>query len=190
VPSEVDVVNRALISLGALRITSLDQEGKSATSAKAIYAQVRDDVMRSHPWNSCKARTTLAALAGAPAFGWALQYELPADCLRVLAVNGDWWPTEGWELEGRALLTNETSPIELEYVRREEDPNQWDAELVTAVAARLAYELAPALASIGSVVDRAEKRADIALAKGKITDGLEQESVEDDLEDSWLSVRF
>ena len=189
-PSVVEIVNRALISIGSSPIIDLAQAGKAAESAAAIWPQVRDDVLRSHPWNSCKSRQTIAELGTAPVFGWAHQYQLPADCLRVIAVNGQSWPTDGWEIEGRVVLTHEGSPLELEYIRREEDANVYDAELVTALAARLAAELATALSALGSISDRAERRAELAVMKARITDGIEEELVEDDLNDSWLAVRF
>jgi hypothetical protein len=189
VPAVVDIVNRALIGLGVTPIVSLDQGGKAADSARALWPQVRDHVLRGHPWNCATARAVLAAEATAPAFEWAVQFPLPADWLRCVEVNGTRWPTDGWVVEGRKILTNETT-CELLYVRREEDPNRYDAELVTALAAQLAHELAPALSALSSVVDRAEKKAIDALTEAKRTDGLEEELVENPLEGGWVSARF
>lgn len=188
--SIVDVVNRGLLAIGASPIVSLDDETTAARTAKALWPLLRDEVLRKHPWNSAKARAELAAEVTAPAFGWAYSYAWPADCLRVLAVNDDVWPSDGWECEGRKILCDYASPIRVEYVRREEDVNLWDAELQAAVALKLAEAMAPKLTQQSGVQDRIEKKAQDTLLEAKVTDGLEHDVVEDDLEDPWLSVRF
>ena len=189
-PAVVDIVNRALVSLGAATIVALDQGGTAADSAQAIWTQVRDDVLRSHPWKCCSARAELPALADAPAFEYDVAYQLPSDWLRMIEVNGLLWPLAGWKVEGRKLLTNDGAPCQIVYVRREEDTNLYDPELVTALAAQLAYELAPKLSALPTREDRAEKKAELALSKAKGTDALEEDLVENPLEGGWTSARY
>lgn len=188
-PAVVDIVNRALISLGAAPIISIDQEGKTATTAKMLYPQVRDHVLRSHPWNCCSRRADLTPLITTPPFEWGYAFSLPADCLRVLEVNGTSWPTEGWVVEARQLLTNDAL-VELLYIRREEDTNLYDAELVTALAAHLAYELAPTITALPSVISAAGERAHDSLMEARRSDGLEEDLVENPNEAGWVMARF
>ena len=142
--SWTEVVNLALIDLGADRITSLDDDNNRASLGATLYPQARDEVLRSHPWNSATARARLAALATAPAFGFAAQYQLPADCLRVLRVN-DAEAEDLWKVEGRVLLCDLGAPLDILYVQRVTDPSGLDPLLVSAIAAQLAMRLARAL---------------------------------------------
>ena len=48
---DYDLVNLALVRLGANRITSLSDGSKNANEANAIYALIRDDLLREHPWS-------------------------------------------------------------------------------------------------------------------------------------------
>ena len=60
-PSEVRVVNRALVLLGtAQRITSLDDGTPLAQAALDLFEDVRDEVLADHPWNFAVRRAALA----------------------------------------------------------------------------------------------------------------------------------
>lgn len=47
---DYDIVNLALVRLGANRITSLTDGSRNANEANAIYALVRDEILREHDW--------------------------------------------------------------------------------------------------------------------------------------------
>lgn len=49
--NDYDIVNLALVRIGAKRITSLTDGSRNANEANAIYALVRDEVLRAHEWN-------------------------------------------------------------------------------------------------------------------------------------------
>ena len=94
--SVVDLCNRALDLLGAANITSLTENSKEARLCNGNFDDVRDAVLRSHPWNIAITRRALARDTDTPAFGFSFQYSLPTDpfCLRVLSfwnsnVNND-----------------------------------------------------------------------------------------------------
>jgi hypothetical protein len=91
--SLVSLCNTALDLLGSDTITSLADDSKPARLCARNIGRVRDAVLRAYPWNCAIARASLAALAGAPAWGFAAHYQLPegpdpAYCLRVLEING------------------------------------------------------------------------------------------------------
>src|SRR5688572_8267905 len=107
--SDTEICNIALGHLGEAPITSLNEDSKAAWACNLHYALTRDELLRGHRWNFAKDRVQLSELAEGPAFGWARQFQLPADCLRVLEFNdqeiGD-WISEEYEIEGRRLLTD------------------------------------------------------------------------------------
>lgn len=137
------ICNLALNKLGASGIMSLDDASASAGTCKLFYEPTRDEVLRSHRWNFAIKRTELSQLSDAPLFGWAFQYELPTDCLRVLQLNGyeQWERPDMWETEGGMLLTDEDT-THLKYIARVTDTNLFDPLFVDALSSRLAAKIA------------------------------------------------
>lgn len=163
-PSTVDIANYALNNLGASNISSLDENSKAARIVNQRYEAVRDAVFRAHPWNCLIQRAQLAQETDAPAFGYAKQYVLPTNpfCLRVLEFsNGTLsYPQDNitnnsggpvFVIEGRKLLTDE-AVAQIKYIGRITDPQQYDASLVEALAARLAAEVCYAITGSTSMV--------------------------------------
>jgi len=163
-PSTVDIANYALNNLGASNISSLDENSKAARIVNQRYDAVRDAVFRAHPWNCLIERAQLAQDTDAPAFGYAYQYALPTNpyCLRVLEFsNGTLsYPQDNitnnsggpvFVIEGRKLLTDE-AVARIKYIGRVTDPQQYDASLVEALAARLAAEVCYAITGSTSMV--------------------------------------
>jgi len=185
-PSSVDICNRALSRVGEARITSLTDDTKQARACNGAYTHVRDEVLRAHPWNAAIARASLAKLATSPAFGYDDEYQLPADCLRVVEVYDTTLP---WVVEGKKLLSDEGSPLSIRYVRREEDPNQWDSLLVSAVAARLAMELCEELTQSNTKREIATREYEDLLSRARMADGQEQSPMPFE-EDSWINARY
>lgn len=141
--SIVDICNGALNQLGASTILSLTEDSKNARLCNARYTQVRDSVFRSHPWNCLQKRIQLAADTATPAWGFAKQYTLPADCLRLLTIldyDAD------YKVEGRKILTD-LSAVKILYVARITDPNEYDELLRETLSAALAADIAYAITS-------------------------------------------
>lgn len=163
-PSKVDIANYALNNLGASNISSLDENSKAARVVNQRYDSVRDAVFRAHPWNCLIRRAQLAQSTEAPAFGYAYQYALPVDpfCLRVLEFsNGSLsYPQDNitnnsggpvFVVEGRNILTDEGT-ARIKYIARVTDPQQYDANLVEAIAARLSAEICYAITGSTTMV--------------------------------------
>lgn len=138
--SVVDICNSALNQIGASNIISLTEDSKAARLCNQRYTFVRDSVFRSHPWNCLTTRATLAPDTATPAFQFSKQFTLPTDpfCLRVLQLSNT---DILYKIEGRKLLCDESS-IEMIYVGRVEDGNQYDMLLIEALAAAMAADLA------------------------------------------------
>jgi hypothetical protein len=133
------IANLALSKIGARKIMDIEEESNEARACKMFYVEVRDDVLRSHPWNFAVTRATLSEIVSEPAFGWLNGFALPTDNLRVLEVNG--WQLsrrEGnWEVEGRLVMCNEDQ-ADIRYIRRIEDANLFDSLFIEALSTKLA----------------------------------------------------
>lgn len=149
--SDVEICNRALDAIGARTITALGQDTREGGLCRRYYPQVRDEVLRSHPWNCAMARAQLSADVTPPAYGAARRFPLPADCLRVFEVEGESDASGAWQVESGAVVTNIGSPLQVRYVRRVTETGLLDPMLVAVIAARLAMELARPLAGSDDV---------------------------------------
>ena len=139
--SEVSICNQALIALGATTIVSLTENSKNARLCNAIYKQTRDDVLTDHVWNFAQKRAVLATLSEEPAWDedeMAVVYQKPTDCLKINFVNIE---SAIVKIEEDKILSNETG-LKIKYTQRMTDPMKFFPKFVSALAARLAAELA------------------------------------------------
>jgi uncharacterized protein YifE (UPF0438 family) len=131
--SKVEIINRALDLLGADIIEDPEQDIENARIMNRAYDIIRKGLLRRYNWNCAKIRIQLAPDATAPLFDYAQQFSLPADCLRPL------FPKKSdWAVEGKKILTNEGTVLNLIYLRDLTDENEMDASLVRVFAAELA----------------------------------------------------
>ncbi len=153
--SVVDICNSALNQIGASNIISLTEDSKAARICNQRYEFIRDSVFRAHPWNALITRRTLSPDATAPTFEFDNAFTLPTDpyCLRVISLD---FHDIIHRVEGRKILCNEDT-LNLVYVGRVEDVNQYDMLLIESIAAALAADLAYPL--VGSTSLAQEMRA-------------------------------
>ena len=138
------IANLALARIGARRILAIDNSSVESRACLLNYEVTRDEVLRAHRWNFAIRRANLSALSEDPAFGWAKQYQLPEDCLRVLQLNG--WDynqdPKRWEVEGRVLLTDISDGVEIKYIYRNANAFEYDPIFVQALSCKLAHAVA------------------------------------------------
>jgi hypothetical protein len=183
--SVVQIVNNALIRIGASAITSLTENSEAARAANLVYEQIRDATLRDHIWNFAVKRIALAQEVDTPAFEYSFQYALPSDCLRVLQMQEK---DMIYKIEGRKLLTDEGS-AKIMYISRVTDPNEFDAMFVEALSARLAAELSIPLAESSTLYQNMMEIYRIKITDARSVDG--QESGEPNIvTDTWLNSRI
>lgn len=198
--TEVDIVNRALVKLGADRITALSDNTKNAREANAIFDLVRDAELRKNIWRFSIVRAQIDFDAGAPtpAYGYAYSYEKPSSMLRLIQV-GDYYPggeivdyvdgeTAPYAVEGDYILSDEGNGIYVRYVAQITDTTKYDSLFVEAFACKLAMELAEAITASDSKRDRATREYQMAVMEAIRTNAVEAppQKVADD---SWMLVR-
>ena len=178
--SPEDVVNLALVRIGyPQRVGSLYEGSKPAKSALDIYAQTRDELLRSFAWGFAERDVALALQKTAPPGGytvpwtnaypilpWIFQYAYPADCLEIRAIRRspifipefDPKPVvfrvandNSFAPPVKVILCNAAGAI-LVYTARVTDVTTWEPLFVEALAAALARRLAPMLAKAQNAV--------------------------------------
>jgi hypothetical protein len=146
--SKTDIANSALAYLSATSIQSFDDdEDEKARAIKSVFNTVAMEVAREHRWSCLIRRAELVKMSSAPLqygqFGYRAQFQLPADCLRFLDLNGEPYKAkcEFMDLNGRRLLANcEVACIR--YVAWVEDTMEWDVKFCETVALKLAMRIA------------------------------------------------
>jgi|TARA_R110000796_G_scaffold16116_7_gene50558 hypothetical protein len=183
--SVVQIVNNALIKIGANAIISLTEDSEAARAANVMYEQVRDATIRDHIWNFAVTRVELAQSVDAPAFEFAFQYQIPSDCLRVLQMES---ANMVYKIEGRKLLTDEGT-AKIMYLGRVTDVNEYDSMFVEALSARLAAELAITLAESNSLYQNMMEMYRLKVADARSADAQES-GYSEVIADTWLDSRI
>jgi len=139
-----ELCNVALGHIGQARIADIGERSPAAEHCRRMFDHVRRLCLRDHDWNFAIGRESLTALSTPPPFGFSAAYQLPADCLRVLAINGQPAGVRGtqWEVEGRTVLIN-ADAAQLRYIRDADDVTQWDSIFQSYFSYRLAAAVAP-----------------------------------------------
>lgn len=134
-PNKLDIINTALVSLGAAPVQDLSATAASLAAA-TFWKVVLPATLRSHPWNFAVARRTLAPLADAPDHGYSAAFPLPADWIRTLSTS-----ETDYKMEAGKIFCDATV-LSLRYIAMVEDPARFDALFSDALAAHLAAKLA------------------------------------------------
>jgi hypothetical protein len=172
-PADVDLVNRALLLVGAAPITALTESSLSARIATACFADVRDALQTEWEWNFNQFRSsTLTQEATTPSFGWSYRFALPNDpyCLRVLAMSEE--DSYSWVVEARYLLTDYNAP-KLRYLGRVTDIGVWSAGFKRAFPYHLAHAMAYPLTHSINVARDMTQLAQVETRQARAIDGLE-----------------
>ena len=169
----VSICSNALLMLGAQTINDFNDAANidRAKLCANLYPSVRDNLLRSHPWNCAIKRAVLAPDAVAPAFGYSNSFELPADFLRVLEVG-----TAGNQIdylvEGRTIQAS-TTVLQLRYVFRNEVENTWDSALVELATLSMASVLAYPVTQSTALAQSLKQELELALRRARAIDGQE-----------------
>ncbi len=178
--AEVDIYNAVMVELGEqANIQSVVELSDEASAITAVYAQVRDGLLRGSEWDwATQHFGPLSALSDdSPEPRYDYWYQIPATCLRVLAIY----------VEGLAIRPIETVPharfrdidqgpviacnledVKIQGIVLLEDPNEWTAEFVDTVTFHLAARVAIPITGSASIRNtmRQEARRSLAQARG------------------------
>ncbi|MFJ3117824.1 hypothetical protein BK645_09910 [Pseudomonas protegens] len=185
-PSVVDICNMALSRIGnSQRIDDLTEASIQAEQCSLFYEASRDFVLRDFAWGFATTYAQLAEVSINPTPMFPFSYAVPTDCLKARQIvnttfpEGEWPPCSYVERpiippipfriinggSGR-LIATQVSPATLEYTARIESPEMFDPIFVSALAWKLASNIAPAIARDANVAQACESayQAQIASA--------------------------
>lgn len=195
--SEVQIARLALQHIGdRFDITSLTEASPEAEQVNLVFADVRDMVLREHPWKFARKYVSPAELSGTAPANWAYMYAYPSDAMRVIRIVnplGDDKPPIRFEVARNAddlkvLLTNESEPT-FEYTQRIIDPQQFDPQFVIALSYRLAQYIAIPITGDRQIMADMKQLADTELGKARSSDANEGFEIPRPSEAEWINAR-
>ena len=184
--SVVDICNIGLVNLGDQKITSLTDNNERARLCNLRYEDVRDAVLRSYPWSCAITRAKLARSSTEPVWGFSYKYTLPTDCLRVIDLYD--WDSEHYVENG--FLVTDADQAWIKYIKRIEDPNEFDALVVHAIGLRLASEIAEALTGRPELRDHMLAKYQAVLSDARTADSSERGYVRTIYSDVFIEARL
>ena len=160
----IDVCNTALIRIGEPPIDSLTEDTdakaqKAQDACNSQYLAAIDEVLVMADWACARARKAVTVDATAPAFGYDYRYALPASpyCLKVLEIEDK----PKYLIEGRWILTDQETSINLTYTKRITDESELDPLLRRSIALKIAHDisryLAPSESLRAAIMDELEE---------------------------------
>ena len=185
--TKVQICNLALGRIGINQyIEDIDDPNDKARACKQFYDLCRQQALQDFPWNFARAVVALAELTTDPPPGWPFAYRYPTDCLQVRALcdedgNGvrsamiasvsSWDEWSGliatrypWQVQadpneaGARLIATDLEDAYCWYTVDVTEPNQFSPLFVSALAWRLAAELAGPLRADARLRDAAEQQ--------------------------------
>lgn len=180
------VCNFALAKCGEQRIISMTDDSKNAILCRLHFDQTYREVLRNHPWNFAIRRATLAEISGYTGIEFEHQYQLPADCMRVLRLDSD--DTSVFNVEGRTIVTDET-PCNIVYIGMDDNLNLCDPLFIKVLALELAVKLSYNLTETRTQTDGLLEEAKLAWVEARSMDAQEGTPRKVELSE-WLSARI
>lgn len=183
--SSLDICNSALIRLGVDPISSLLEESKAAVLCNAQYDRIRKKLLYSHPWNFAIKRLELTPEATQPEFGFAYEYELPSDFLRLLSVK---YPDIPYKVEGNLILSDDGA-LKIVYIRDEDDTSVFNAGFAELLSLTLALNLSYSLVQSTGLVQRLQEEIQTVLRDMRSFDAQENPGKQI-VENTFLNARW
>lgn len=186
--SYVAVANLAAIAVGtAARLTLPGENTVLGRAVASVWDIERKAALREGSWNFAMRRAQLSALSEAPLHQFAAQYQLPADCLRLIEIYR--LSRDYWQIEGRRILTDHTGALDIRYLRDVTEPAEFDPQFAHCFALRIAMSIGNRIAGSSFDMEGTDRKYRMALAQAKRVDAQENPPI-DDYESEWVTRRI
>ena len=133
------ICNQAIGGVHGTPLTDIAALGGTSREAQAMrdhYDAVVQFVHCMSNWRFATAKRMLNKLSGAPINRWSTAWALPEDFLKLLTT----WPPSNYELANRQVLSNETTRLDIDYIRLVSE-GYWPAWFSRLVVAELVIRI-------------------------------------------------
>ena len=135
--NSVEICNLSLMMLGMPTITSFDDNNQNAKMCKNFFPVVRDRALRDHNWSFATAYFTLqASTETSPEPDYPCVCPQPVDLIRVIEMeHGEPF------LHVKNNILTRYAPIQVKYIRRVSETEDFDSLFAEAIQYLLASEI-------------------------------------------------
>lgn len=168
--SQVTIVSNARLMIGDSAISDMSEDTTGVGAN--LYPSLRNDILRSHPWNCALARVILSPEVEVPAFDYTSQFLLPGDFLRAISVGEAGYEIP-FSIESGKVLVNDTV-CRLTYIFRNEVESTWDSMLITAMELAMAARMAYARTQSTALRDSLMQELELHMKKTRAVNGMEK----------------
>jgi hypothetical protein len=185
---DLNIANEAIALLGGQTLTDFTDNTEEARLVEQFYTSAIRQTLRDYDWAFATKRSSeLTVLDDEPEFEWSYQYQLPADCIRVISVYGD----PDFVIEGDVLLINESGDVYILYIYLITDISLFDSLFRRALVRRLAADMAYSLTKKQKKEEEMILLYERAISKAKAKDRKESHNVARTpaTGDSWIKSR-
>ena len=196
--TEPALVNISLTMLGQQPIAALTESTNRAVMANARYADVRDTVLRAHPWNCAIKRASCTKLSRTPTYGYTNTFAVPADFVRMVDLED---PTQRYSIEAgnagdtdsghsNTVIVSDATEMKIRYIYRVTAVNLMDDTLKHAIATKLASDLALALTGDSGKEQFLIQKYQQTLMQAQWEDSVQHNTTETIHGGLWLEARY
>lgn len=190
----IEISNRALGRIGIDQlIESFDDPNNRARECRLHYEPCRDEVLQDFPWNFAQRCVALALAADVAIPGWAYAYRYPAECLKVSRVTGAEGQRAGrWmgadicnydalfpykapfqvmsdpTIDGKRIILTDVPLAYAWFTTPVTDPSQFPPLFRSALAWRMAMELALAMRAATALYNNAAQQYGWAVSQAQV----------------------
>lgn len=193
--SQIEICNRALGRIGIDQlIESIDDPNNRARECRLHYEPCRDEVLQDFPWNFAQRVVALAPVSAVEVPGFTSIYRYPANALKIHRITGaggitsgfgEAWATDVWNYDillptktpfqvmadpvsdgARVVVTVMPSAFAW-HTTRVTDPSQFSPLFRSALAWRMAMELALALRASDKLYNNAAQQYGWAVSQAQ-----------------------
>lgn len=154
--SSTEICNLALSHLGVGKeIANLETErSPEAAACRRFYEITRDAVLREYHWPFAKRVAPLALVNSNPNDEWGYSYRYPTDCSKIRRILSGLRNdsrqsripyTIAQDDDGQLIFTDQVN-AEIEYTKKETNPERYPPDFVLAFSLRIAAYIAPRVA--------------------------------------------
>ena len=139
--SKTDIINKALTQVGALPVTSIDDDSNNARVMSRVYEISLRSILSECKWNFATKRVLLSVLTDTMAWydtGEIYVYQKPIDMIRIFGTNS---PGATWREEGDYIVSD-TQGLGVRYVYYLDTPSKYPATFVEAFIDKLCSDIA------------------------------------------------
>lgn len=194
----VDVYNLALTAIGGRgKISSPTEESREREMLDLWYPRARDQVLAAAPWPSAKAHQRLALiierenttwLSTDPDPGYRYAYAVPNDMLRPRYLTDFSRFTLSTMTDNTAAIMTNTEQAILVYSKRQENIDNFDPELLMAIAYATAAYIARPLTGKRDMASDAQGQANSLITQARLSAANAEETEHESIPE-WITAR-